>query len=127
MVWLPSDWDKPEKTAHKLSEFWRSLGLRDKVVISSMAGHAVIIKRVTFSFGSEKELAEIINRDFKQYIPYDMKDVYYDYQVMGERARRTRPTRSPSSPARGRWSTTSKTCSPDAGWALRSSTSTLSP
>jgi type IV pilus assembly protein PilM len=83
MVWLPSDWDKPEKTAQKLSEFWGSLGLRDKVVISSMAGHAVIIKRATFSFGSEKELAEIINRDFKQYIPYDMKDVYYDYQVMG--------------------------------------------
>jgi type IV pilus assembly protein PilM len=83
MVWVPSDWDKPEKAAQKLSEFWRSLELKDKVVISSMAGHAVIIKRVSFSFSSEKELAEIIQRDSKQYIPFDINDVYLDYQIMG--------------------------------------------
>jgi type IV pilus assembly protein PilM len=83
MVWLPSDWDKPEKAAHKLAEFWASLELRDKVVISSMAGHAVIIKRVSFSFSSEKELAEIIQRDSKQYIPFDINDVYLDYQILG--------------------------------------------
>ena len=83
MVWVPSDWDKPEKAAHKLAEFWSSLELRDKVVISSMAGHAVIIKRVSFSFSSEKELAEIIQRESKQYIPFDINDVYLDYQIMG--------------------------------------------
>jgi type IV pilus assembly protein PilM len=83
MVWMPSDWDRPEKAAQKLSEFWKSLDLRDKVVISSMAGHAVIIKRVSFAFSSEKELSEIITRESKQYIPFDINDVYLDYQIMG--------------------------------------------
>ncbi|MFP4315321.1 MAG: type IV pilus assembly protein PilM [Desulfovibrionales bacterium] len=82
MVWTSSDRDKAANAADKLSQFWRSLDLKDKVVISSMAGHAVIIKRVSFSFSSEKELADIINRESKQYIPFDIKDVYLDYQIM---------------------------------------------
>lgn len=87
MAWVPSDWDKPEKAAEKITNFWRIMDLKDKVVISSMAGHAVIIKRVTFAFSSEKELGDIIQKESKQYIPFDINDVYLDFQKMGAGAK----------------------------------------
>ena len=81
--WQPGDLDTNSTTAKKIMELWTQLALKDRVVVSSMAGHAVIVKRVTFEAESVKDLGDIVQKDARQYIPFDINDVYLDYQVLG--------------------------------------------
>ncbi len=81
--WQPGDLDTNSSTAKKIMELWAQLSLKDRVVVSSMAGHAVIVKRVMFESESVKDLGDIVQKDAKQYIPFDINDVYLDYQVLG--------------------------------------------
>jgi type IV pilus assembly protein PilM len=68
----------------KIKVLWEHLGLRDNTVVSSMALSSVIVKRVLFRAGSPKELDRKIHEQAGQYIPNDMKDVYLDYQALGQ-------------------------------------------
>lgn len=81
--WQPGDLDNNASTAKKIMEMWTQLSVKDRSVVSSMAGHAVIVKRVVFESESVKELADIVQRDARQYIPFDINDVFLDYQVLG--------------------------------------------
>lgn len=81
--WQPGDLDNNAATAKKITTLWTQLLLRDQVVASSMAGHAVIVKRVTFESESLKALGDTVLRDARQYIPFDINDVFLDYQVLG--------------------------------------------
>ncbi len=51
-------------------------------VALSLSGHSVIIKRVSLPEMSEDELAESIQWEAEQYIPFDIQDVNIDYQVL---------------------------------------------
>lgn len=82
--WQPGDANTNAATAKRVASLWEQLALKDKTVVSSMAGHAVIIKRVTFEAESLKALADVIEKDARQYIPFDIDDVYLDYEVLGE-------------------------------------------
>lgn len=81
--WQPGDLDNNASTAKKIQGMWSQLLLKDRVVVSSMAGHAVIVKRVTFEADSQKALGEIVMKEARQYIPFDINDVFLDYQVLG--------------------------------------------
>lgn len=81
--WQPGDLDNNSATAKKILELWSQLLLKDRTVVSSMAGHAVIVKRVAFESESLKTLGDTVLKDARQYIPFDINDVYLDYQVLG--------------------------------------------
>jgi len=81
--WQPGDLDNSSATAKKIMSLWSQLLLKDQVVASSMAGHAVIVKRVTFESESLKTLGDTVMKDARQYIPFDINDVFLDYQVLG--------------------------------------------
>jgi len=81
--WQPGDLDTNATTAKKIAGLWSQYALKDPVVVSSMAGHAVIVKRVVFESESLKTLGDTIMKDARQYIPFDINDVYLDYQVLG--------------------------------------------
>lgn len=63
----------------------------NKVKLSDVAiavsGHSVIIKKITMAYMAEEELAESIRWEAESYIPFDIDDVYLDYQVL-DRAER---------------------------------------
>lgn len=63
-----------------------SLQLKTKTVSLSIGGHSVIVKKITLPAMSDEELAESINWEADHYIPYDLVDVYLDYQVLQIRA-----------------------------------------
>ncbi len=84
MPWSSKDMDGPSGQGRKIRALWEHLGLKDKIVISSMAGHSVIVKRVFFNARPPKELEQNIHKEARQYIPFDLNDVYLDYQIMGE-------------------------------------------
>jgi type IV pilus assembly protein PilM len=60
-----------------------SLGMRRANVASALAGHAVIVKRLSLPAMSDAELTEAIPWEAEQYIPFDLSEVQLDYQVIG--------------------------------------------
>ena len=56
--------------------------VKTKTVISSVSGHAVIIKRINLPTMSQEELEESIQWEAEQYIPFDINDVFLDVQVL---------------------------------------------
>lgn len=52
-------------------------------VASSISGHSVIIKRVTLPVMTEEELADSIQWEAEQYIPFNIDEVNIDFQILG--------------------------------------------
>jgi len=66
-------------------------GVRGTNYATSLSGHSVIIKKIQVPVMSEDELAESIQWEAEQYIPFDINDVRLDYTVFpsSEPARET--------------------------------------
>ena len=50
-----------------------------------VSGHSVIIKKITMPLMTAAELAEQINWEAEQHIPFELADVQIDYQVVTRR------------------------------------------
>jgi type IV pilus assembly protein PilM len=61
----------------------RDLKIPEKDVAVSLSGHSVIIKKVQLPTTTAEELEESIQWEVEQYIPFDIKDVKIDFQVIG--------------------------------------------
>ena len=61
----------------------RELKIHEKEVAISLSGHSVIIKKVQLPTTTAEELEESIQWEVEQYIPFDIKDVKIDFQVIG--------------------------------------------
>lgn len=59
--------------------------LKSKDVAISISGHSVIIKKISLPAMTQEELDESIKWEAEQYIPYDVNDVYLDYQILQSR------------------------------------------
>jgi len=70
--------------ADDIRALFKSQKIREKNVAISTGGHSVVIKTISTSTKSEKELHETIYSEAEQYIPYDIDDVNIDYQILGE-------------------------------------------
>ncbi|MGH9381071.1 MAG: type IV pilus assembly protein PilM [Thermoanaerobaculia bacterium] len=58
-------------------------GVRNNAFATSVSGPSVIIKRIAVPRMSEAELADSIQWEAEQYIPFDIHDVRLDYAVLG--------------------------------------------
>ncbi|MBI5874452.1 MAG: type IV pilus assembly protein PilM [Deltaproteobacteria bacterium] len=58
-------------------------GIKIKDCVSALTGHSVIMKKVNLPVMTEAELAESIQWEAEQYIPFPMADVYIDFQILG--------------------------------------------
>lgn len=56
--------------------------VKTKDVVTSVSGTSVIIKKVKLPFMTEEELAESIEWEAEQYIPFDISDVNIDFQIL---------------------------------------------
>jgi type IV pilus assembly protein PilM len=65
-----------------VNQLLESLGLRRASITSALAGHAVIVKRLSMPAMTPAELTEAIPWEAEQYIPFDLADVQLDYQVL---------------------------------------------
>ena len=69
-----------------ISKLFRDANIKTKDVATSVSGNAVIIKKITLPLMTEDELAESIQWEAEQYIPFDIEDVNIDYQILGQGA-----------------------------------------
>jgi type IV pilus assembly protein PilM len=60
--------------------------VKSKEVAIGVRGHSVIIKRISMPFMSQEDLDESIQWEAEQYIPFDVKDVNIDTQILTPQA-----------------------------------------
>ena len=71
---------EPEDVANIIKTLFKNLKLKDKKVAISISGYSVIVKKINLSVMDEKDLYVYIQNEVGQYIPFDIEDVYLDYQ-----------------------------------------------
>jgi type IV pilus assembly protein PilM len=72
----------PDEVARAISELFKNLKIKNKKVGISISGYSVIVKKINLDIMSDEELDEYIADEAEQYIPFDIEDVYLDYQVI---------------------------------------------
>lgn len=60
-----------------------SLGIKTRDVACSISGNAVIIRKISLPTMTSEELEDQISWEAEQYIPFDIKDVHIDFQILG--------------------------------------------
>jgi type IV pilus assembly protein PilM len=65
-----------------VQELMSELKVKNKDVAIGVSGHSVIIKKIQMPRMSQEELEESIQWEAEQYIPFDVKDVNIDTQIL---------------------------------------------
>ncbi len=72
----------PDEVARAIAELFKNLKIKNKRVGISISGYSVIVKKINLEVMADEELEEYISDEAEQYIPFDIEDVYLDYQVL---------------------------------------------
>lgn len=68
-----------------IKELYKKSGCKRRMIVTSISGHAVIVKKVTFSQMDEAELFELIHDEAEKYLPFeDAATVDFDCQILGD-------------------------------------------
>lgn len=57
--------------------------IKTKEVATGVSGHSVIVKRINIAGASEAEVMNALDYEAQQHIPFDIADVFKDYQILG--------------------------------------------
>jgi type IV pilus assembly protein PilM len=74
----------PEAVADTIRSLFKSYGIRNSNVAVSIGGYSVIVKKISVQTATEEQLQDTIHFEAEQYIPFDIKDVNLDFQILGE-------------------------------------------
>src|SRR6204780_1006566 len=69
-----------------ISKLFADNQIKTKAVATAVSGHSVIVKKISLPSMSDQELAETIEKEAAQHIPFDLSDVSLDYQILSEEA-----------------------------------------
>ena len=69
-----------------ISKLFTDNAIKAKAVATAVSGHSVIVKKISLPSMSDQELAETIQKEAAQHIPFDLADVNLDYQILSEDA-----------------------------------------
>ncbi len=75
--------DSPS-VASAITNIFTDGGMKSKSVATSVSGHSVIVKRIGVPAMSDEELADNIQTEAAQHIPFDIGDVHIDYQILAD-------------------------------------------
>jgi type IV pilus assembly protein PilM len=70
----------PEAVGKTISDLFKHLKIKNKKVGFSISGYSVIVKKVNLNVMDDAKLEEHIMAEAEQYIPFDIEDVYLDFQ-----------------------------------------------
>ncbi len=72
---------EPDQVGQILGTLFKNLKFKKNTKVGiSISGYSVIVKKVNLEVMSEEELAEYITAEAEQYVPFDIDDVYLDFQ-----------------------------------------------
>ncbi len=70
----------PETVGKAISDLLQNLKIKNKKIGFSISGYSVIVKKVNLAVMEDNQLEEHIMAEAEQYIPFDIEDVYLDFQ-----------------------------------------------
>jgi type IV pilus assembly protein PilM len=73
---------KPQLIADTLQTLLSHLQIKTKEIVFSISGYSVIIKKIVLPFIPERELTQSIEYEAQQHIPFDIKEVNLDFQIL---------------------------------------------
>src|SRR5439155_27215221 len=69
-----------------ISKLFTDNEIKSKAVATAVSGHSVIVKKISLPSMSDQELADTIEKEPAQHIPFDLADVNLDYPILSEDA-----------------------------------------
>jgi type IV pilus assembly protein PilM len=74
-----------QELALKIKELFRQSKCKRKSIVTSLSGHSVIVKKVSFPSMDEGELRDLIKDEVGKYLPFEnTEEVNFDSQILGE-------------------------------------------
>lgn len=70
--------------ASAISKIFTDNNIKSRAVATSVSGHSVIVKKIPMQTMSDQELADVIQQEAAQHIPFDITDVNIDYQILSD-------------------------------------------
>src|SRR5712691_13331221 len=67
-----------------ISKLFTDTEIKAKAVATAVSGHSVIVKKISLPSMSDQELADTIQKEAAQHIPFDLADVNLDYQILSD-------------------------------------------
>src|SRR5437763_7592777 len=67
-----------------ISKLFSDNQIKTKGVATAVSRHSVIVKKISLPSMSDQELAETIEKEAAQHIPFDLADVSRDYQILSD-------------------------------------------
>ena len=77
----------PDPVSESIRRIFSEQSIRNRRVSTSVAGHSVIVKKISLPLQRDEDLAESVRCEAERYIPFDIAEVNLDYQVLGENLR----------------------------------------
>ena len=72
----------PGLVADTVRGLFQEMGLKSKDVITAVGGHDVIIKKIEMDRMKESDAREVIRWEAEQHVPFDIKSVELDFQIL---------------------------------------------
>jgi type IV pilus assembly protein PilM len=74
-----------QELALKIKELFKQSKCKRKGIVTSLSGHSVIVKKVTFPAMEDGELRDLIKDEVGKYLPFEnTEEVNFDFQILGE-------------------------------------------
>jgi len=70
--------------ANAIERIFTNQHIHNNRVVTSISGHSVIVKKISIHSRDEENLAESVWWEAGQHLPFDIDDVNFDFQVIGE-------------------------------------------
>jgi len=74
----------PRPIAEVIGRIFTNQHIQNDQVIASISGHSVIVKKISIHLQDEEDLAESIRWGAAQHLPFDINEVNFDFQILGE-------------------------------------------
>jgi len=71
-----------EIVSSALKNLLKNLRIKNRNLATSISGYSVIVKKITIPQKGEADLEKSIQNEAEQYIPFDIKDVNLDFQIL---------------------------------------------
>lgn len=71
---------EPDEVGKIIATLFKNLKIKNTKVGISISGYSVIVKKINLEVMEEEELFEHITSEAEQYIPFDIDEVYLDFQ-----------------------------------------------
>ena len=73
---------EPDVVGKAIAALFKNLKIKNSKVGISISGYSVIVKKINLEYMTDEELSEYIVAEAEQYIPFDINDVYIDFQKL---------------------------------------------